>query len=190
MNNGELMFTTRFLISVAELALMIFSSGLLIVLIYRVFIKANPDFDMEQAIKDGNAAVGILMASIMACAALMLAKGLSASVAVLRLAMATPMGSGGPAIWKAVMLIAGHLFLSLAIAVLTISVTLRLFGWLSRHMNPELRMGEQLEKGNIAVGILLSAVVFIATMYVGDGVSAVTKALVPQPDIGTIRIME
>ena len=183
------MFTTRLLISIAELALMVFSSGLLIVMIYRIFIRANPDFDMEQAIKDGNVAVGILMASIMVCAALMLAKGLSASVAVFRLAMATPIGSGA-ALLKAVLLIAGHLFLSLAIAVLTISVTLRLFGWMSRRLNPVLRMGEQLERGNIAVGILLSAVVFIATMYVGDGVSAVTKALVPQPEIGTIRIME
>ena len=84
----------------------------------------------------------------------------------------------------------GLALLSLAIAVLTISVTLRLFGRLSRRLNPELHMGKQLERGNIAVGILLSAVVFIASMYVGDGVSAVTKALVPQPEIGTIRIME
>jgi len=173
----------------AELALMIFSSGLLIVLIYRIFIRANPDFDMEQAIKDGNTAVGILMATIMVCAALMLAKGLSASVAVFRLAMASPLESGA-ALWQAVLLIAGHLFLSLAIAVLTISVTLRLFGWFSRRLKPTLQMGKQLESGNIAVGILLSAVVFIATMYVGDGVSAVTKALVPQPEIGTIRIMK
>jgi uncharacterized membrane protein YjfL (UPF0719 family) len=183
------MFTTRFLISMAELALMIFSSGLLIVLIYRIFIRANPDFDMEKAIKEGNVAVGILMASIMVCAALMLARGLSASVAVFRLAMSTPL-EGGTALWQAVLLIGGHLLLSLAIAVLTISVTLRLFGRLSRRLNPEMHMGKQLERGNIAVGILLSAVVFIASMYVGDGVSAVTKALVPQPEIGTIRIME
>ena len=47
-----------------------------------------------------------------------------------------------------------------------------------------------LEDCNMAVGIPLEAAVFIATMYVGDGVSAVTKALVPQPKIGTIRIMK
>ena len=183
------MFTTRFLVSLAELGLMILSSGLIIVLIYRVFIRANPDFNMEGAIKDGNVAVGVLMATIMVSAALMLAKGLSASVAVFRLAMATPLESSSQ-IWQAVMLVAGHLVLSLAIAVLTISVTLRLFGKMTRRINPEMHMGKHLENGNMAVGILLAAAVFIATMYVGDGVSAITKALVPQPKIGTIRIMK
>ena len=183
------MFTTRFMISIAELALMIFSSGLIIILIYRIFIRANPDFDMEDEIKKGNAAVGILMAAIMICSALMLAKGLTASVAVFRLAMASPLVSGTE-LWQAVVLIGGHLFFTMAIAVVTISVTLRLFGKISRRLNPEMHLGEHLQKGNVAVGIVLSAVVFIATMYVGDGVSGVTKALVPQPEVGTIRIMK
>jgi uncharacterized membrane protein YjfL (UPF0719 family) len=183
------MFTTRFIISIAELALMIFSSGLVIVLIFRIFIRANPDFDMEEEIKKGNAAVGILMAAIMICAALMLAKGLTASVAVFRLAMASPLESGTE-LWKAVLLICGHLFFTMAIAVLTISVTLRLFGKISRWFDPDMHLGEHLEKGNIAVGTVLAAVVFIATMFVGDGVSGVTKALVPQPQVGAIRIMK
>ena len=59
-----------------------------------------------------------------------------------------------------------------------------------RKLKPEFRVGEQLQQGNLAVGMLLSAVVFIATLYVGEGVSALTKALVPQPKIGTIQIME
>ena len=183
------MFSTRLLISLAELGLMILASGLIIVVIYRVFLRANPDFDMEESIRNGNVAVGILMSSIMICAALMLDRGLSASIGVFRLAVAAPVESGAP-LGEAVLLIVGHLLLSLAIAVITISVTLRLFGILSRKINPQMNMGQQLKNGNIAVGILLSAVVFIATLYVGAGVSAVTKALVPQPNVGTIRIMQ
>jgi uncharacterized membrane protein YjfL (UPF0719 family) len=183
------MFSTRLLISLAELGLMILASGLIIVLIYRVFLRANPDFDMEESIRNGNSAVGILMSTIMICAALMLSKGLAASISVLRLAMSAPVESGAM-LGEAVLLIAGHLLLSLAIAVITISVTLRLFGLLSRKINPQMKMGEQLKRGNIAVGIVLSAAVFIATLYVGEGVSAVTKSLVPQPDVGTIRIMK
>ena len=183
------MFSTRLLISLAELGLMILASGLIIVLIYRIFLRANPDFDMEESIRNGNVAVGILMSTIMVCAALMLSKGLAASIGVFRLAMAAPI-EGGTALGEAVLLIAGHLLLSLAIAVITISVTLRLFGLLSHKINTQMSMGEQLKQGNIAVGIVLSAAVFIATLYVGEGVSAVTKALVPQPDVGTIRIMK
>jgi len=182
------MLSTRFLISLFELALMIVASGLIIVLIYRLFIRANPDFDMEESIRQGNTAVGILMAAIMICAAQMLARGLEASVTVFRLAMFAP-GDRLGQLSQAVLLIGGHMLLSLAIAVLTISVTLRLFGRLARHINPQMRLGELLEAGNVAVGILLAAAVFIATLYVGEGVSAVTKALVPQPDVGTIQIM-
>jgi len=61
---------------------------------------------------------------------------------------------------------------------------------MARNINPQMRLGEQLKKGNVAVGILLAAVVFIATHYVGEGVSALTKALVPQPTIGKIEIMK
>jgi hypothetical protein len=59
-----------------------------------------------------------------------------------------------------------------------------------RKLKPELSVGEQLRQGNLAVGILLSGVVLIAALYVGEGVSALTKALVPQPKIGTLQIME
>lgn len=182
------MFSTRFLISLFELILMIAASGILIVLIYRLFIRANPDFNMEEAIQRGNTAVGILMAAIMICAAQMLSRGLEASVGVFRLAMAAP-GNKFDQLGQAVLLIAGHMVLSLAIAVLTISVTLRLFGRLAKRINPQMQLGALLEAGNIAVGTLLAAVVFIATLYVGEGVSAVTKALVPQPNIGSISIM-
>jgi hypothetical protein len=87
---------------------------------------------------------------------------------------------------KLALISAAHLGLSMVLAVITISVTLRLFGRLVRsHMRP----GEELQKGNLAVGIVLGAVVLISALYVGEGVSAISKALVPQPSIGQIEIM-
>ena len=56
--------------------------------------------------------------------------------------------------------------------------------------NPDFNMEEEIKKGNIAVGILLSCVVLIASTYVGNGIDAMSKALVPQPSIGQIEIME
>jgi hypothetical protein len=92
--------------------------------------------------------------------------------------------------WQSFLLVLGHLTLSLAVAVVAISVTLRLFGRITRRLNPDMHLGKLLERGNIAVGILLAAVVFIITLYVGEGVSSLTKSLVPQPKIGKIQIMK
>ena len=84
------------------------------------------------------------------------------------------------------LLCAAHLGLSMLLAVVTISVTLRLFGKLVRSLHA----GTELQKGNLAVGIVLSSVVLVAALYVGEGVSAISKALVPQPSIGQIEIMK
>jgi uncharacterized membrane protein YjfL (UPF0719 family) len=183
------MFYLRLLVSFFELGLMIVLSGVIIYVIYRVFIKANPDFDMEEEIIKGNVAVGILVSSIMVSAALMLKKGVGASVGMFRLSISAPADVNFP-LWQTALLALGHLAITLCVAIFTISITLRLFGRMVKKLKPELRIGEQMQRGNIAVGILLSAVVFIATLYVGEGVSALTKALVPQPKIGAIQIME
>lgn len=183
------MFSIHLMVSLFELFLMIIMSGVIIYLIYRIFIKANRDFDMEEQIAQGNVAVGILVSAIMVSSALVLEKGLAASVGMFKLSISAPDELSLP-LWQAGLLTACHLVLTLSIALFTVSATLRLFGKLSRKMNPDMRLGEHLKNGNVAVGILLAAVVFIATHYVGEGVSALTKALVPQPKIGNIEIMK
>lgn len=183
------MFLIRLMVSLFELILMVFMSGVIIYAIYRIFIKANRDFDMEEEIAQGNVAVGTLVSTIMVSAALLLEKGLAASVGMFKLSLSIPDELSLP-LWQTALLTLGHMILTLAIALFTVSATLRLFGRMARNINPHMRLGEHLKKGNVAVGLLLSAVVFIATHYVGEGVSALTKALVPQPKIGKIEIMK
>jgi len=161
-------------------------SGFIIYLTYRVFIKANPDFDMEEEIRKGNVSVGILVGTILFSASMILQKGLGSVVSMFRLYVSSP-GESGLALWKLGLLSVAHLGLSMLLAVITISVTLRLFGKLVRS---HFHAGKELEKGNLAVGIILSAVVLVAALYVGEGVSAISKALVPQPSIGQIEIMQ
>jgi len=179
------MFVTRLLISLFEFALLLVMSGLIIYLTYRLFVRANPDFDMESEIKRGNIAVGILMATILYSASMILEKGLGAVVGMVRLQISAPLQSGLP-LWELLLLILGHLVVSMLLALFTISSTLRLFGHLGRRMAP----GQELQKGNIAMGLLLSAVVLVTAFYVGEGVSALSKALVPQPAMGRIQIMK
>ncbi|MCM2268457.1 MAG: DUF350 domain-containing protein [Elusimicrobiales bacterium] len=180
------MVNTRVIVSVFEFLLAVLMSGLIIYLTYRVFIKANPDFNMEEEIKKGNVAVGTLVGAILFAASMILQKGLGAVVSMFRMHVSAP-GEMTIGLSKLAVIGAAHLGLAMMLAVFTISVTLRLFGRLVRsHMHP----GEELQKGNVAVGIVLAAVVLVAALYVGEGVSAISKALVPQPSIGQIEIMQ
>ncbi|MFA5160838.1 MAG: DUF350 domain-containing protein [Elusimicrobiales bacterium] len=182
------MFIMKLAVSLFELLLMAAASGLVIYITYRVFVRANPDFDMEEEIKRGNTAVGILMAAILVSASMMLERGLSSVVSLFRLQLYSQPETAFP-VWKSGLLMLGHMALALAIAVFTISFTLRLFGRVSRWHRPDFRPGAELQRGNVAVGILLAAVVLVAGLYVAEGVSALTKALIPQPPVGQIHIM-
>ena len=179
------MFLIRVFVSIFEFLLAVVMSGVVIYVTYRVFIRANPDFDMEDEIKKGNIATGLLVGTILVCASVFLQKGMESVVGMFRLYMTAP-DSAPLTLWQMILLAVGHLALSMFLAVVTISVTLRLFGRFTRRMQE----GKELQKGNIAVGILLSSVVIVATLYVAGGVGALSKALVPQPSIGRIQVLK
>ena len=179
------MFNIRIMVSVFEFLLAVMMSGLVIVVTYKIFIKANPDFNMEDEIKKGNVAVGILMTAILFSASMILQKGMSSVVSMFRLYLSAP-GESVLSLGKLGLLSFGHLSISMLLAVITISVTLRLFGKFEKNLNA----GKELQKGNVAMGILLAGVVLVAALYVGEGVSSISKALVPQPSIGQIEILE
>lgn len=179
------MFFTRVLISLVQFGMAVVMSAVVIALTYRIFVHANPDFDMQEEIRKGNTAVGTLVAAIVFSASLILQEGLSSVVSMVKLHLAAP-GSTPFAPWQLALLAVAHLTIALALALVTVSVTLRLFGKLARPI----RAGKELERGNMAVGIILSAVVVIAALFVGDGVAALSKALVPQPTMGRVQILK
>jgi uncharacterized membrane protein YjfL (UPF0719 family) len=177
------MFTIRILVSLFEFCLMVVMSAFVIALTYRIFVKANPDFHMGAEIKKGNVAVGVLMAAILVSASYILTAGTESSIAMFRMHMLAP-SEENESLLKIFGLIVAHLTISMMLAVISISVTLRMFGRLER----ELHAGKELQKGNLAVGVLLAAVVIISSMYVREGVSSLSKAMTPQPSIGHIEI--
>ena len=179
------MFFTRVVIGLFEFTLAVVMSGTVIALTYRIFVHANPDFDMAAEIEKGNTAVGALMASIVFAASSILQHGMTSVVSMVRLYMQGP-GQTQFSPFQLLMIAIAHLVVAMALALLTISVTLRLFGRLTKP----LRAGKELQRGNLAVGILLSSVVIVASLFVGDGVSALSKALVPQPTLGRVQILK
>ena len=176
----------RLMTSGFQFILGVLMAGFVIYYTYRAFIKANPDFDMEEAIKKGNVAVGILVSTNVYCASMMLHKSLQSVFTMIKMYVYSP-GDYTIGVFHLGLIAIAHIVLTLVLAMLTISITLRLFGMMVR---PRIHAGKELEKGNVAVGILLSCVVFIATAYVGNGIDTMSKSLVPQPSIGQIEIME
>ena len=179
------MFLNRVLVSLFEFTLTVLMSGIVIWLTYVVFVHANPDFDMQAEIKKGNLAVGTLVAAILVAASLILQQGLASVVNIVRVHSIAP-SEGGFAHWQLALMCLGHLAIPMMLALITISMVLRLFGRLTRD---KIHAGQELQKGNMAVGLLLSSVVLVAAMYVSSGVGALSKALVPQPTIGHIQVM-
>lgn len=176
----------RVLISGFQFILGVLIAGFVIYYTYRAFIKANPDFNMEDEIKKGNIAVGILVSTNIYCASMMLHKTLISVFSMIKMYVYSP-ADYTIGIVQIGLISLAHIIITLVLAMLTISITLRLFGTMVR---PRMNAGKELEKGNVAVGILLSCVVLIATTYVGNGIDAMSKSLVPQPSIGQIEIME
>ncbi len=179
------MFATRVIVSLFDFLLMVLMSALVIALTYRVFVKANPDFDMGAEIKKGNTATGILVATILVSASYILMAGTDSSVQMFRMHMLAP-SAENETLGQIFLLILAHLTVSMTLAVISISVTLRMFG----RLTSEMQAGKELQKGNVAVGILLSGVVLVSSLYVREGVAALSRALTPQPSIGRVHIVK
>ena len=178
------MYNERIIVAIFHFLLMVVSSGLVVTLTYRVFIGANPDFHMGNEIRDGNTATGVLVAAILYGASLIMMAGTQTSVEMFRMHMLAP-GEATESLFNLFWIILAHMAVSLLLSVISISTTLRLFGRLTRR---ELHAGQELKRGNTAVGIVLASVVIVSSLYVRDGVLSLSKALAPQPSFGRIQI--
>lgn len=168
-----------------DLALSAVLAVLVVFTTYRVFIKANTDFDEEEEIKKGNVSVGILVAALLLASANIIQQALSPVMNLVALQLGG-FSEGGPGGWKVALYAVAHLALAFVLLVAAVSFSLRLFGRLARG---RMRLGRELHEGNVAVGLVLAGVVFVVSLYIGEGIHALAKALVPQPSVTQMRIM-
>ena len=156
--------------------------GLLVVYVnYRLFIATNHDYDAEEEINRNNFAVALLLAALLLAAGMIVREGVYPVSNLVRLYFTAPVDYVNA--WQLAGLIVGHLLLVFVIAVYTISLSLRFWG----RLTPKINEGEELKKGNASVGIVLAGVVVVMALFISDGVSRLTKALIPQPSIGHVE---
>src|SRR5258706_3312488 len=148
------MILLRVLSGVFKLAISVVLSGLVVFVTYQVCMKENTDFDEELEIKNGNAAVGLLVAVLLIASASIINQALAPVFNLVSLSL--DFGLGGTLSVRSLVLYAAmHLILAFVLCVIAISASLRLFGKLTRG---KMVMGQELRKGNMAVGLVLSGV--------------------------------
>jgi len=177
------MFWTRLLISLAEFGLSILLSVFVVYWSYKSFIRMNTAFDAEAEIRKGNVAVAVLMASLMYGAALIMRESIYPVTSIITVGLT---GGGGHGFFTLAAYAFGHLILGFLLSIGCVQIALKFFGMLTRDLDEE---GE-IARGNTAVAVIMGSVVIIIALFMQQGVSSLTKSLIPQPKLGTLRMMD
>lgn len=179
------MFWTRLLISLAEFALSLGLSIFVVFWSYKSFIHANSSYDGEDEIRKGNTAVAILIAALTFSAALVMRETIYPVVSILTLGL-TGSEENSHGVLTLTAYAAGHLVLGFLLSVGTVQVALKTFS----HINRTLDEDAEIARGNTAVAVIMATVVLIVAMFMQQGVGSVTKSLIPQPKLGTMRLVD
>jgi len=175
---------TVILLALAEFVLTAALSVLVVYVNYRLLIVTNRDYDAEEEIKKDNKGVAILLAGLVISGGLIVKEGIYPVMNIVRLYFTTPTHEfsglmlGGLALF--------HVVLVFVIAAFTLSLSLRFWG----KLTPKVQNGQELMRGNFSVGIVLTGVVLVVAMFMSEGISRLTKSLIPQASLGQVEFAE
>jgi uncharacterized membrane protein YjfL (UPF0719 family) len=172
------------LLALFEFVLTAALSVLVVYVVYRLLIVTNTDYDAEEEIKKDNKGVAMLLAGLVLAGGLMVREGIYPVMNIVRLYFTTP--QPGFAAWQMVLLALGHLVLVFVIATFTLSLALRFWG----RLTPKVQNGQELMRGNFSVGIVLTGVVLVVALFMSEGISRLTKSLIPQPSVGQVEFAD
>jgi len=178
------MFWTRIILSLAEFLLTIVLAVFVVYWSYKSFDKINTDFDAQKEIYKGNVAVAILMSALMYATAVIMRESIYPVISILTLAVTS--GGEGQSLITLMFYAAGHLFFGFLLSVGCVQFAMKFFS----RLNHEIDEVAHIKKGNTAVAVIMGAVIIIVSLFMKSGVSALTKSLIPQPELGELRIMD
>jgi uncharacterized membrane protein YjfL (UPF0719 family) len=171
-------------LGVGELVVSILLVVLALAVTYRLFGRLILGLDGDRELRSGNVAAAILLVALMVCPAAIVLSTMGTMVFLARsffLAGRQDLSLGQLALYSAAWLV-----LVLALSLLAMWVALRLFD----KLTPGLDEVEEVRKGNVAVAILMAGVVAIVAVSVQQGISALSRTLVPRTPLGELRIMK
>lgn len=172
------------LLALSEFVLTAALSVLVVYVVYRLLIVTNTDYDAEEQIKQDNKGVAMLLAGLVVAGGLMVREGIYPVMNIVRLYFTTPQPEFAG--WQMALLALGHIVLVFVIATFTLSLSLRFWG----KLTPRVQNGAELKRGNFSVGIVLTGVVLVVALFMSEGISRLTKSLIPQPSLGQVEFAD
>jgi uncharacterized membrane protein YjfL (UPF0719 family) len=144
---------TQALLSIVQLLVAVFLSVIGVYLAFLLFQWLTRDLDEWQALREGNAAVGIVLAACLIGVAIVLRPSLAVDV--------TSWDSGRALLTRALFVQGVQLIIGLVLAVASLVLVFYLFSWLT----PGIDELAELKKGNLAIaGLLGGAMIGVALM--------------------------
>ncbi len=171
------------LFGVAEISTSVLISLVLIFVTYRLILSLTRRFDEENQLRRGNVAVGIVLGSVLLGQAIVVRQALFPITAVFQIFLIGEERTAG-AVFRFLALSVGYLLLSGLLAVAGIFFCF----WLFDRLTPRIHQYEEIKKGNIAVAVFMALLIIGVSLLLSAGVSGLTRALIPFPEVGTVRL--
>jgi len=149
------------LLSLAQLVVAVVLSAIAAYLAFYLFQWFTHDLDEWEELRQGNAAVGIVLGAILVAVAIVLHPALTVNTATWDV--------GGDLFFRVLLAEALQLAVGLVLAVVTLALALYLFAGLTRGIDEV----EELKRGNLAIAGLLAGVVVGVGLLVSQAVGEI-----------------
>lgn len=173
----------QLLFGILDLLITILISFVLIFGSYRFILSATKKFDEEKQLKKKNLSVGISLGGIFVGEAIIVKSAVYPAMAVFQL-YATGENRSFIDFVKTMGLSLGFILLT---GILAVGIILFCF-WLFNRLTPRLDQYEEILDDNRAVAIFMALFIISLCILMSSGVSGLTKALIPFPDVGSIPL--
>jgi uncharacterized membrane protein YjfL (UPF0719 family) len=166
-----------------EFLVSIFISFILIFGSYRLLLVLTPHFDDERQLKKKNTSTGLVLGSILVGEAIVVKQAIYPVMAVIQIFIAGE-EKRIPGFLKMLGYSVGYVILAGVLAIVCIIFSL----WLFDKLTPRIKQYDEIKENNIAVALFMALFIVAVCMLVSSGVSGLTRALIPFPEVGSIPL--
>lgn len=150
---------------------------------YRFFLILTPRFDEERQLRKKNTSVGIILGSVLLGEAIVVKQAVYPVMAVIQI-FVLGQERGIASFLKMIGLSVGYVVLAGILALVCILFSF----WLFNRLTPKIDQYEEIKDNNLAVAVFMAFFIIAVCLLISQGVSGLTKALIPFPEVGAIPL--
>lgn len=177
------MSVQQIIFGLLEFFVTILISFILIFVSYRLFLILTPRFDEERQLRKKNTSVGILLGSVILGEAIVVKQAIYPVMAVIQI-FVLDQERGVANFFKMLGLSVGYVLLAGILAIVCILFSF----WIFNRLTPKIDQYEEIKNNNLAVALFMALFVIAICLLISQGVSGLTKALIPFPEVGAIPL--